>query len=122
MRSSCTICWFEYWPSSIPWILSRTFLAEVSNLTDLSGPERSRARGVLRKTISILNEVEVRSAQAADDALYEKLGLVDAGIGTVARNRHCAVLTDDLDLYLFLGSQNVDVIDFTHLRAREWRV
>jgi predicted nucleic acid-binding protein len=65
-------------------------LAEVSNLTDLPGPERLRIRLVLRSTISSLNEAEMPSARAADDRLYLNLGLVDAAIGAVARAHNCA--------------------------------
>ncbi len=93
-------------------------LAEVSDLTDLSGPEQARARSVLKGTISLLNEAEVPSARAAEDRFYPKLGLVDAAIGVVARANHCAVLTDDLDLYLLLSSDGIDAENFSHLRAR----
>jgi predicted nucleic acid-binding protein len=97
-------------------------LAEVSNLTDLSSFERHRARHILKETISLLDEVEISSAHAAEDALYEKLGLVDAAISAVARSQNCAVLTDDLDLYLELSRDKVSVLNFTHLRARAWGV
>lgn len=46
--------------------------------------------------------MQVASAQAALDSAYSVLGLVDASIATVAREHECAVLTDDLDLYLWL--------------------
>jgi hypothetical protein len=49
-------------------------MAEVSNLTDLPGAERLRARHVLKRTISLLNEVEMSSARAAEDRLYQHLG------------------------------------------------
>lgn len=93
-------------------------LAEVSNLTDLSGLERQRAREVLKQTISLLSELEMPSLQAARHRLYEPLGLVDAAIATVARNYNCAVLTDDLDLYLSLSREKMPVFNFTHLRAQ----
>ena len=93
-------------------------LAEVSNLTDLPGAERLQVRRVLKETISLLNEVEMASTRAAEDPLYQGLGLVDAAIGAVARAHNCAVLTDDLDLYLGLGRDNMEVYNFTHLRAR----
>ncbi|MGH9609586.1 MAG: PIN domain-containing protein [Bryobacteraceae bacterium] len=93
-------------------------LAEVSNLTDLSGRERLRARQILKQTISFLNEAQIASAQAAEDPVYETLGLVDAAIAAVARENKCAVLTDDLDLYLILQRDRIDVVNFTHLRAR----
>jgi predicted nucleic acid-binding protein len=92
-------------------------LAEVSNLTDLTGPERKQARRVLNKTISLLNEAAMPNAPAAEDRLYHRLGLVDAAIGAVALAHSCCVLTDDLDLYLGLARDKSSVLNFTHLRA-----
>jgi rRNA-processing protein FCF1 len=90
-------------------------LAEVSNLTDLPGAERQQARSFLKRTISLLKEVEMR-IHAAEDVLYPKLGLVDAAIGAVARVHRCAVLTDDQELYLRLSHERVNVIYFSYLR------
>ena len=95
-------------------------LAEVSDLVDLPGPERLQARRVLKVVITSLDEVEMSSARAADDRLYLELGLVDAAIGAVARAYKCSVLTDDLGLYLRLSHDNVNVANFTHLRAQAW--
>lgn len=95
-------------------------LSEVSNLTDLTGSERLLARQILKDTISLLTEPEIASARAAEDPLYQNLGLVDAAIAVVAREHRCTVLTDDLDLYLMLERDNMEVLNFTHLRAREW--
>ena len=92
-------------------------LAEVSNLTDLPGAERLQARRFLKDTISLLTEAEMPSARAAADVLYPKLGLVDAAIGAAARANNCTVLTDDLDLYVRLSREQVNVINFTHERA-----
>jgi|CZKN01.1.fsa_nt_gi predicted nucleic acid-binding protein len=97
-------------------------LAEVSNLTDLRGSERLLARRVLRKTVSLLKEAEMPSARAAEDRFYEDLGLVDAAIGAVARAHNCAVLTDDLDLFLRLSHDKVTVYNFVHLRAHAWGI
>ena len=55
-------------------------MAEVSNLTDLPGAERQQARRVLKETTSLLSEVEMSSARAAEDRHYQELGLVDAAI------------------------------------------
>jgi predicted nucleic acid-binding protein len=93
-------------------------LAEVSNLTDLRGAERQRARSFLKETISSLTEAEIPSARAAGDVLYQRLGLVDAAIGAVARAHNCTVLTDDFVLYRLLTHEKVSVINFTHERAR----
>jgi rRNA-processing protein FCF1 len=95
-------------------------LAEVSNLTDLPGHERTRIRLVLKKEISLWTEVEMPSVRAAQDPLYQDLGLVDAAISAVARTMKCTVLTDDLDLFLRLSSAKVPTLNFTHLRAQHW--
>jgi predicted nucleic acid-binding protein len=93
-------------------------LAEVSNLTDLAGAERLQVRQVLKATISVLTEIAISSAQAVLDPSFLSLGLADAAIAVVAREHRCTVLTDDLDLYLRLLRDNVEVLNFTHLRAR----
>src|SRR5579863_6076886 len=46
-------------------------LAEVSNLTDLSGPERQQARHVVKETIALLKEEEMSSVRAAEDRFYQ---------------------------------------------------
>ena len=97
-------------------------MAEVSNLTDLPGTERLLARLVLKETISVLNDAEMSSTLAAEDRIYKDLGLVDAAVGAVARSHHCAVLTDDHDLYLRLIQDNVDVFNFMHVRAGAWGI
>jgi len=95
-------------------------LSEVSNLTDLPGLERQRARQVLKRTIAELTESEISSFRASEDASFPKLGLVDAAISAVARQRKCTVLTDDLDLYLSLARDRVSVLNFAHLQASSW--
>ncbi len=96
--------------------------AEVSNLTDLTGVERLRARHLLKETLRILREPEMPSYRAAQNPPYERLGLTDAAITAVAREHKCGVLTDELDLYLALSREGMPVLNFTHLRAAEWRV
>jgi hypothetical protein len=92
-------------------------------LTDLPGSERLQARRILKEAISSLpNEGEMSSKRAAEDRLYRDLGLVDAAIGAVARAHKCGVLTDDLDLYLRLSHDSLNVLNFTHLRARAWGI
>jgi rRNA-processing protein FCF1 len=51
-----------------------------------------------------------------------RLGLADAAIGLAARKHGCTVLTGDLDLYLSLRRDGVEAIDFTHVRAQNWRI
>ncbi len=95
-------------------------LAEVSNLTDLTGSELPRARQVLEETIQVLAEPVMPSARAAQSGIYGALGLVDAALASVAGEHKCSVLTDDLDLYLALGRLGIDVLNFTHLRKHAW--
>jgi len=95
-------------------------LAEVSNLTDLTGSELPRARQFLKETIQVLAEPEMPSARAAQSRTYADLGLVDAAIASVADEHKCRVLTDDLDLYLALGRVGIHVLNFTHLRKHAW--
>jgi hypothetical protein len=97
-------------------------MAEVSNLTDLTGPERLRARQLLKDALVILKEPSLPSARAAQSDHYEQLGLVGAAIAIAAREHKCAVLTDDLDLYCALSRQGIHTINFTHLRAIAWGV
>jgi hypothetical protein len=60
-------------------------MAEVSNLTDLKGLERLRARSVLAETIAVLKEPHVSSLQASGRSPYEDLGLADSAISVIAR-------------------------------------
>jgi predicted nucleic acid-binding protein len=62
------------------------------------------------------------SARAADDRLYERLGLADAAIAAVARAHNCCVLTDDFDLFIALGRDGVPALNFAHLREQAWGV
>jgi rRNA-processing protein FCF1 len=96
-------------------------MAEVSNLTDLSGRERLEARRILASTIAIFHEPHVPSHQAAGRPPYEDLGLTDSAISVVARETKCTVLTDDLDLYLSLQKEKLPVVNFTHLRQLDWQ-
>jgi hypothetical protein len=96
-------------------------MSEVSNLTDLKGEESAIAREVLAETIAILKEPHVSSAEASGRSMYGSLGLADSAISVVAREQSCDVLTDDLDLYLSLMSEELPAIKFSHLRELNWR-
>ena len=92
-------------------------MAEVSNLTDLPGPELLLARRVLRDTIKVYHEVPLPSDKAVEEQSFERLGLTDAAIACAAREHNCAVLTDDLNLYLSLSKDQTEVYNFAHMRA-----
>ena len=97
-------------------------MAEVSNLTDMYGPEQLRARLILKAALETLEEPAMPSLRASRDKHYAELGLVDAAIAVVARERNCGVLTDDHSLYMACSRQGTPVVNFTHLRATHWGV
>jgi hypothetical protein len=93
-------------------------LAEVSNLTDLTGRERDVARNVLKSTLASMKEVFVPAIEISKEVTYPRLGLSDAGIVNLAQNHQCHVATDDFDLYLALTKESLSCTNFTHLRAQ----
>ncbi|SPE35795.1 conserved hypothetical protein [Candidatus Sulfopaludibacter sp. SbA6] len=95
-------------------------MAEVGNLTGLTGRELLQARQVLKETLAVLREPAMASERAVQNKLYERLGLVDAAIATLARENKCAVLTDDFDLYNALSREGIVVHKFSHLQASSW--
>jgi hypothetical protein len=94
--------------------------AEVNTLIDLKGPERLLARALLKERIEICHEELIGSRAAAQDPVYEYLGLNDAAISVAAKDRGFAVLTDDLPLYAALLVQGVAAVNFTHVIDLLW--
>ena len=99
------------------WFTVAHVLAEVSNLTDLSGMERLQVREFLKQTISLLHEDPMPSSRAAEDSVYNILGLTDAAIAAVARKHNCIVLTDDLDLYLAVTAE-ISALNFSRCQRK----
>lgn len=97
-------------------------MAEVSNLTDLGGPESLLARRALREIVKVCKEATIPCNLAVEEDLFERLGLTDAAIASAAREHGCAVLTDDFDLYEALSRTKTEVHNFTHWRTRELAV
>ena len=97
-------------------------LAEVSNLTDLTGTERRDALRVLKDTLFRLKETEMPSTEAVDHRFYGRVGLTDAAIAAAARKHKCAVLTDDFDLYHSLVGDEIVALNFTYLRQANWGI
>lgn len=95
---------------------TQSILTEVSNLTgQLNEPDKSRCRRLLREEIKKFNELYHPSSKVCGEPKFERFGLTDSGIAMVSRNPYL-VLTDDLPLYAYLSSQNIDVLNFNHLR------
>ena len=105
-----------------PLYTSAHVMAEVSNLTDLTGGERLLARRKLKDMLAILQEPWMPSVRAAQSARYESLGLTDAAIMALAREHKCAVLTADFNLYQALSGDGIPVLNFAHLQELSWGV
>lgn len=93
-------------------------LAEASNLSDLSGEERLRARTVLANFIATSQEHYVSAATTIQHESFHRLGLTDAAIHLFAQGTPAEVLTDDLDLFLSLQRHGVAARNFSRLRAQ----
>lgn len=67
----------------------------------------------------LLEESYISSSTASQYKEFTRFGLTDCGILELARNQYL-VLTDDLKLAVHLQSQNIDTVNFNHLRTLNW--
>lgn len=68
---------------------------------------------------SVLDEQNVRSADAARHTLFPAIGLTGAGIAHLVPGRYL-VLTDDFELAGRLEALGADVVNFNHIRWMSW--
>jgi hypothetical protein len=73
----------------------------------------------LGKVVAVLDERYCASKDASANAHFQKLGLTDAGLCTVAAEH--LVITADHPLYQILRANNMDAVNFNHLRQQAWR-
>ena len=73
---------------------------------------------VLAALVRRLDEQYCPSGAACDDPAFHKLGLTDAGLCVLARDR--LVVTTDFNLHLVLRHRGFDAINFNHLRQASW--
>jgi hypothetical protein len=90
-------------------------LTEISNLGKKLGTDFFDTLG---RIISVLDEKYCRSRDAVAHAHFQKLGLTDAGLCTLAAK--FLVVTADFPLYQILRANNLDVVNFHHLRPLGW--
>jgi hypothetical protein len=90
-------------------------ITEVSNLGKKLGADFFET---LRKVVSVLDEQCCVSKDAAASAHFPKIGITDAGLCTIAANY--LVITADFALYQILRANNVDAVNFHHLRQFAW--
>ncbi|MBC7928448.1 MAG: hypothetical protein H7039_22630 [Bryobacteraceae bacterium] len=90
-------------------------LTETSNLGKKVGEQFFRTLG---RVISVLDERYCVSREAAADRHFCKLGLTDAGLLAIADQM--LVVTTDFTLFRMLRAQNLDAVNFNHLRPFGW--
>lgn len=102
-----------------PLVSTPHVLSQVSNLTDLSGPELARVRRLFKSTVDIIDEQYDPAKALVQDAMFERFGLGDVSIAAVC-HRNVLVLTADLQLQIALASLGLDALNFNHLRVSHW--
>jgi hypothetical protein len=102
-----------------PLVTTPHVLSQVSDLTDLSGRERTVIRELLKSTIDIVEETYDTARHLVQHPLFERFGLGDASVAAVCE-RNVVVLTADVQLQLALGLSGLDAINFNHVRPLGW--
>ena len=101
-------------------VTSPNILTEVSNLsTQIHNFEKEKYFTQFCNEISMLKEEYVDSSQICTKVSYKNLGLTDMAIFNAAKGKYL-VLTDDFPLYGILKSNNINAINFNHLRSIKW--
>lgn len=103
-------------------LVTPNILTELSNLAaHLDTARKDRCFRRLAALLAAWEERHVPASAVVADAAFLRLGLTDA-TSLKAADPAVPVLTDDLDLYLARAHAKAEVINFTHLRARDWEL
>ena len=94
-------------------VVTPCILAEASNLVRQSPRRRELAESIALQ-LPNLEERFLPSVEIVNTPAFVPLGLTDAGIVELARDRWL-VLTVDLDLWRMLQSEGLDAVNFHHL-------
>ena len=101
-------------------VTTPNILTEVSNLSGhLGEPIRTNYFQFLAERIPSMEERYINSASIVEQESFKKIGLTDTGILEISKTRYL-VLTDDFRLSQTLQSQNIDVVNFNHIRVLGW--
>jgi len=92
-------------------------LTQVSDLVKLDAPEFELFLELFGKWVGETSEHVTPAAELVRHPIFPRVGLADAGIGSVAE-QGTVVVTDDFDLYLALLERELPVINFNHLRSQ----
>ena len=97
-------------------VTTPNILTEVSNLSrDMPDWLRGQFFESLRARFELLTEEYQPSPAGAAEPIFIRLGLTDAIITQIARQRYL-VITDDFPLSNYLATIQTDVININHLR------
>lgn len=92
-------------------------LTEVSNLaSQLAEPLRQSVFRTLATVIGVLAELQPPAREISTDPAFPRFGVTDIAILQQGRGKYL-VLTDDFRLSQYLAHEQVDAINFNHLRT-----
>lgn len=92
-------------------------LAETTNLIDwVQGDHREILFAYLEYFIKEKREIYFPAKNIIENSVFNQLGLTDTGIIEVAKTNNFVIITSDLDLYNLSISQNLQAINFNHIR------
>jgi len=95
-------------------------LTEVSNLAaNLKEPHRTSCFESFADNIQAFDEQTEAAGTIATTPAFKRLGITDASLPLIARGKFL-VLTDDFVLYNHLLENEVDAINFNHIRLLGW--
>lgn len=92
-------------------------LAEVTNLLDwITGEKRVQVFAQLATFIEQVDEHYLPAKQIIVSPAFIKLGLTDASLFELIRQKDTVLLTADLDLYGFAVGYHLSALNFNHFR------
>lgn len=101
-------------------VTTPNILSEVNSLSQQFGePDKTKFFLNFSEQIEIIDEHYIESKAVAIHEAFVKFGLTDSVIINLSSNRFL-VLTDDFRLSQYLSHQNIDVINFNHIRVAGW--
>ena len=103
-------------------VTTPNILTEVNSLSNkLPDDLKPAFYPVFANRVAVLEELYVESKTASSHERFDRFGLTDSGIITLAQGAYL-VLTDDFKLAGYLEKINVDVINFNHIRSINWDI
>jgi hypothetical protein len=101
-------------------VTTPNILTEVSNLADaLTGTHKDEYITSLVERLAVLDERYVPSHELIGGTVFNLFGLSDSAIAQIATDRFL-IITIDLPLYQYLSAQELDVLNFNHIRTSHW--